>query len=337
MVSIVKNNFFFFILYFLLSFSILNSIEFETEEENSQLSNQLIREAIIEADKKKIENTVSFEWEFDPYYVPFDLIFSLTNDPVPDVGTQSEFFVYKDLLFNSYKPRFIILEASINPMPILGVLIKKEANDFYNKAGTIDDYELINFNIIQAITEGFEEPYALSLFLGNLMQFNLIGQAEKETNKAYTGILFSFADYHIKDNELIKDWWYEFEYKFKGKRVFSHHELKWSFRIGAKMHTNQDITDVLYFSIKRSRIDRITNVFSIFNNSGIEYRLDFDMRKWHHISHYFILEKIWPLDTISFSLKLGMIYQLAEKYTGVLANETLSDEIKFIIVPNLLF
>ncbi|HEB02752.1 MAG TPA: hypothetical protein ENI12_05910, partial [Nitrospirae bacterium] len=87
----------------------------------------------------------------------------------------------------SYIPRFMVLEASVYPMPIAGVLVKSNADQQYKNGGAIN-----HFNVIQAITEGFEEPWAVSLFLGNVMNFKRAGSPEMEGgNKGFMGYLLS--------------------------------------------------------------------------------------------------------------------------------------------------
>ena len=110
------------------------------------------------------QKRLSLELELDAYYSSLDLIASLTDKPIPDVGEKSEFEIYKDLLLSSYLPRFLLLEASVNPMPCLGVLIKENAQDFYEDAEVAD-----GINLVRVVTAGFEEPYALSMFLGNVV------------------------------------------------------------------------------------------------------------------------------------------------------------------------
>ena len=123
--------------------------------------------------KKQDEITrkrVSVEYELDAYYSNIGLYINLTDEPIPDAGEKEEFEIYRDLLYSSYIPRFIVLEAAVFPMPNLGVYLKDDANDFYKSADIYSD-----LNIVKAVTAGFEEPYAFSVFLGNVMKFTKPG------------------------------------------------------------------------------------------------------------------------------------------------------------------
>jgi hypothetical protein len=274
-----------------------------------------------------------WEWEFDAYYSNVALIGSLTDEPIPDVGEKNEIEIYKDLFLSSYLPRFFIVEASINPMPCLGVVIKKNERSTYEDAEFEDD-----FNLIKAITAGFEEPWALSLFLGDVVNFWRPGEKKKEWNKGLMGYLVSAGNYHIKDNELINDDWYEVEWKVKGDREYTSQKLNWSFRIGGKFHSNPDITDVLYTSIRRSRLDYEASAKSILKNGGIEYRFDLDARTFDLVRHYFTIDKKWPFKERKFavSLTLGFLWESDERYKGSLREEGV-DNFQVMIRPNLEF
>ena len=113
----------------------------------------------------------------------------------------------------------------------LGVYTKKYHRKTYDDAYVTDE-----FNYIKAMTAGFEEPYALSFFMGDVVTFtNPKGERESK-NKGYLGYLLSLGDKHIKDNEIIDEEWYELEIKVKGDRDFDTHKLGYSFRLGIKMH-----------------------------------------------------------------------------------------------------
>ncbi|HAO92964.1 MAG TPA: hypothetical protein DCR11_03565, partial [Deltaproteobacteria bacterium] len=99
------------------------------------------------------KKTVSWESELDAYYSNVGLYLSLTDEPIPDVGERDEFLVYKDLLFSSYIPRFLVLEAAVFPMPNLGVFINSNMEGLYS-GGEITD----SLNLVKAVTAGFEEP-----------------------------------------------------------------------------------------------------------------------------------------------------------------------------------
>jgi len=279
-------------------------------------------------------NRFSLEFEPGAYYTDLDLTISLSRAPIPHVGEKTESEIYQALLSRAaLLPRFLVLEASINPMPYFGTYIKNNNLDFYQDAQLSG-----NFNWVKAITAGFEEPYAASLLAGNVIDFDIPGSVDFKGN-GYSGYLFSVGNYHIKDNELVRDNWYEVEWKMKGDRKSPVKKLSWSFRVGAKIHGNTDITDILYLSFRRSRVDYKPEGSSLFNNSGFEYTFDMDKKTLQSIRHYFYVDKKWPFGNkqMAFSLAAGFVWESAHKYSGALAAGRNKDDFQIILRPNIEF
>jgi hypothetical protein len=63
------------------------------------------------------------------------------------------------------------------------------------------------------------------------------------------------GNYHINDNELVEGRWCEFGWKIEGDRKSPAQKLSWNFGIGAKLHGNPDITDIVCVSFRRSPLD----------------------------------------------------------------------------------
>jgi len=280
------------------------------------------------------EKKYEVEFEFDPYYSDVAFYLSLTKRSIPFLGEQNELNIYKNLLYDSPLPRFFLLELSIYPLPLLGVYIKKNYPEFYASANVSKEA-----NIIQSICSGFEEPYAVSVFLGNVVSFKPKLTPKGYQGKGYAGYLFSAGSYHIKDSELIKDNWYELEWKIKGDRIAPERKICWSFRIGTKMHEHPEIKDVVYFSLRRDRVDYETRKLSFFKNTEYEYRFDVSNKNWQIIRHFFLVGKTFPLGKkkLVFKLRLGFLWENEEKYTGSLARIKKKDYFQFLFRPNIEF
>ncbi len=275
-----------------------------------------------------------FEVVFEPdaYYTDLEFIVSLTKNPIPHVGEKTEFEIYRTLLSRAaVLPRYLVFEGSVNPMPYLGVYLKRDHPEFYKDAQISG-----SFNWIKALTAGFEEPYAVSLFAGNVIGFDVPESREIKGN-GYSGYLFSAGNYHIKDNTLIHDRWQEYEWKMKGDRKSPTQTLSWSFRVGAKFHGNPDIKDIVYLSLRRSRLDFKPEGSSLLNNSGFEYTYDMSSRDARPIRHYFYVDKKWPIENrkMAYALATGFVWESAHKYSGELA--TRGNSLQFILRPNIEF
>lgn len=283
---------------------------------------------------KPDNSRVRLETELDAYYTNAGIYVSLTDAPIPDAGEKPEYEIYSNLLLSSYIPRFLVLEAAVFPMPNLGVYLKDNARSFYDNGDVTHDV-----NLVKAVTAGFEEPYALSLFLGNVVSFTRQGEKHRSGNFGYMGYLVSVSNYNIKDNKLIPDKAVELEWKIKGDRKLPTQDLHWSFRVGGKIHGNPEIKDVVYLSLRRSRLDFVDATDSLFKNSGAEYTIDLDSKTFKPLRHYFVVDKKWPLkdEKMGFSFAVGFIWQGAEKYTGSLADKDRKNEYQVVLRPNIEF
>lgn len=279
----------------------------------------------------KARPELSLEW--DAYYTDLGLFLPLTGKPIPTVGEVDEFTVYRNMFFNSLRPRFLVLEAAVFPMPVLGVYLKKNHPDFYGDFGTGRD-----FNLIESVTAGFPEPYAFSLFLGDVVEFAKPGEEHRAINKGYMGYLFSYAVDHIKNNQLIGDHSYEVEWKLKGDRLFDDDKLSWSFRLGTKIHENPDITNAAYLGIRRSNLDFAAGFFSWLANSSIDFRWDFSLKDGDLLRQEYVLGKTYPLHHphVALKLDLGFIWESNRQYTGALSDRDFHNY-TLVFRPNLEF
>ncbi|MBI2118883.1 MAG: hypothetical protein HYT97_04570 [Elusimicrobia bacterium] len=281
----------------------------------------------------KEEKRIKFELELDAYYTSIGLYSSLSKKPIPYFETKKEWEIYKELLKKFYLPRTLILEVSINPLPYASTLLKKEAHGFYQSAKLNQ-----NLNLIQAVAEGFEEPWATSLFLGDVIGFKSAKKAYVGKRHGYIGYLINIGNFHIKDSELIIDKWLEAEWKIKGDQILEDRTLRWSFRGGGKFHENKEIKDIFYLSFRRSRTDYKTSKNFLLNNSGFEYTVDFYQKDLKPTRHYFAIDKKFPLEKlkIATSLILGFIWTSNTKYSGTLSNPD-RDPFQIVIRPNIEF
>jgi hypothetical protein len=141
-------------------------------------------------------------FEPDAYCTDIALIIALTEAPIHLLGEMTESEIYGALLSRAaILPQFLVLEASINPMPYLGTYLKEHDRNFYERAQLSG-----SFNWIKALTAGFEEPYVFFILAGNVANFHDPGSKDTK-GLGYSGYLFSAGNYHIKDNEFIQDGW----------------------------------------------------------------------------------------------------------------------------------
>jgi hypothetical protein len=286
---------------------------------------------------------VELDYELNPYYSSASVFFSLTDEPIPHIGEKGELEMYFALLPRAldprqFIPRFIVLEASVNPLPCLGLVVRDRWPDFYRDAQV---YE--NLNWVKAVTAGFEEPWAVSVLGGNFVNFDIKGRDDVK-GKGYGGLLVSYGTHHIKDNLLYRDDWVEIESKVKGDRKSPVKKLTWSFRVGAKFHGNPDIADIAYLGLRRGRLDYVDHPDLIFSNWGFEYRFDVVIDRiavdgLRQARHVLLVDKKFLIPRVKWALtlKAGFIYTLADAYRGPLATAGSREDFQFVLRPNVEF
>lgn len=273
-------------------------------------------------------------WEWSPYYSSVGVHFPLTDAPQETApGNIDEREVYRRLFAKTLNPTILMLEASIYPMPLLGTRIRKDSPNTYERDAS-------NLHLIPALTAGFQEPWAISAFIGNDLLFVRRGQEIKETNRGYMGYLISFGKKHIADNRLIDDDWFELEWKMKGERIFEEDRLSWSFRVGTRQHRNPDIRNTLYFGISRSSLDFNAPVLSWLQNTKINLMTEFIRETGRFSRQEIIFGKKLPTRPggliAAWQIETGVIYEKQAKYSGGL-EKTLNQGVTFILRPNIEF
>jgi len=331
--SRVQVKFFIIILFITLNIS-LTGVEKQARDETI-LEEVVQSSSEIEAQKEsETEDNSWIEVEWNVYYSNIGIYMNLKGNETEDLGEATEFEVYRHLLTKGILPTFVVLEASTYPLPLLGVGLKNYAANVYG-LGKVTD----SFNFIEGVTKGFQEPYAFSLFLGNVVLFSRKEEKRIGGNIGISGVVLTYGQYHIYDNTLIDDHWYEVELKIGGKRRFVDGILRWNYKIGTRFHQNPNIRDIAYIGLKRMRNDLQGKFWSFTKNSGFEYIMDFDYNEARIIRHYFMIDKKAPVaEKFTFGLSIGFVWESRSKYLGQLAPSGIEGgSWQFLIRPNLWF
>lgn len=259
-------------------------------------------------------------WELDPYYSNVSANIPLTSKPIPTITSGSESVIYSELIRDSLIPRYLVLEASVNPLPVLGTYLKRRMPDLYNK-GSIGNSGI---NVIESVTAGFQEPWAVSAFFGNIAKLNRPNEERMGVNMGYTGYLLSAGAKHIKDNVLIDDVWHELEWKIKGKRDYPDEKISWSFRVGGKFNRNPDITDVYYLGLYRSNLDHQAPILRWLENSSFDVKIQFSQRSGKAVREEFFIGKKFPIKKQKYTptLDVGLVWESPDQYSGTLKDRS---------------
>jgi hypothetical protein len=279
-------------------------------------------------------NATEVMWEFDPYYTSIGLHIPLTTEPIPTITSDSEVEIYTTLIEGSAIPRYMLLEASVYPMPVLGTYLKNQTPDFYNQWGIGNG----GINLLESATAGFQEPWAISAFFGNMAKLVRPGETRTGNNMGYTGYLLSAGAKHIKENVLISDNWLELEWKVKGKRNFPNDKLEWSFRVGGKFHDSPNITNVIYAGIHRNNLNANFPFFDWIKNTELDMKAHFSQLDGKLIRAEIVAGKKYPLTHKDYTptLNIGFIWSSPHEYSGILADRN-NSTVTLVFRPSIEF
>jgi len=258
-------------------------------------------------------------FEASPFYSNIDYNVPLTNKPIPTITSDNEAVIYRDLIENSLIPRYMVLEASVYPFPLLSSYIKSHSPDLYRQGEIAHS----GINLFESATADFQEPWAVSAFFGNVAKLKRPKDTRQGNNYGYTGYLFSAGNKHIKNNTLIKDDWYEFEWKIKGKLDYEDEKLAWSFRAGGRFNTNKDVNNVTYVALRRSNLDLRYSFLEWLENANYELRMHFLQHGAEMVRLELIAGKKMPRAGWSYTptLDIGFVWSSPNEYSGALRDK----------------
>lgn len=195
----------------------------------------------------------------------------------PIFSPKDELPIYRWLLARLLMPRYLVLQATAYPLATTSSQLETFHPQEFNR------FELLEMNLLRSIGTGPEEPYALSLLLGNFAFFGYKEKLnenqfrKKQSGSALAGFLFTTGHWHINDNIRIDDRWWQIELILTGNlKEPNKRNLDWNFRIGTKLNQNDFVPDVAIISLYRSHTAwRQVKFFSLVHNSRLQYEAHF--------------------------------------------------------------
>jgi hypothetical protein len=273
-------------------------------------------------------------FELDPYYTTVDYNVPLSNKPIPTITSDSEAVIYSELIKDSLIPRFMVLEASIYPLATLGSYVKSHSPHLYRQG----EIGRSGVNLFESATAGFQEPWAVSAFFGNVAKLQRPKEQRQGNNYGYTGYLFSAGNKHIKNNTLIADDWYELEWKIKGKLDYAEEKLSWSFRAGGRYNSNKGVNNVAYVSLHRSNLDFRVPFLKWLENANYDLRMHFLQHGAQMVRLELIAGKKMPIQGWRYTptLDIGLVWTSPNEYSGTL-RDTQGNRTTLVFRPSVEF
>lgn len=257
-----------------------------------------------------------FTWALDPYDSNLAFDFPLGDKPIPTIQSEDPGALFRGLMEDSVVPHYMYLQGDVYPLPVLGTYLKSHSPHTYKKA----DLQSTGVNLVESSTTSYQEPWALSVFLGNIADLQRPGQSQGANNVGYCGWLISGGTQHLKDNELIQDDWYKVEWQVRGNLLDQGAKFSWDFRVGSKFNANPYITDVVYVSLQRDDLDFRKPFLSWLDNSSADLQLEFSQHGGRVVREEFVVGKKYPFPGAGYAvtLSVGVVWDGVGEYSGPL-------------------
>jgi len=275
---------------------------------------------------KNIYSKISSGGKLNYYYSYYSFILNRKEKII--YGNPREIKFYLEQFKKSLKPEHILVEFASYPLPYFSHILRKSS--LYN------DFELSeNFHLLKSLSAGYEEPWAVTLLLGNIWGFKHPRFKNKFQGVSYMGFLFSFGNKQLFSNVMFSSRWLEIEWKIKGVRYTFFDKKEWNFNIGFKKQSSPLIADTFYFNIFRDNTLYVKRYKKAFlPNLRFEFKTEFDVKNGELISNYFLIGKKFQIKKKKFFIiEIGYLYQKENK----IKFEEKEEEFQFILRPNIEF
>ena len=252
-----------------------------------------------------------------PYHSYTNLFYQLQKDQPVYIYQDNEFRLYRDLLLRSYKPAYGLIELTLYPTTALSAWIESNYKDFYDEFTVYKD-----INLIGSISGGYQEPWSVSLFSGQIAAFLMMNDVE-ELEVAATGVsglVLTGGAYQIFDNCLVRSNWFRVEWKLKGESRQENRSHKWDIKVGYRFYNLNEVANTLLLSLNRQHMNRGQIDWRWDRNSVSEFELQLPMSHGEAgISRFkMIYGKAVPFWKWMIGLGVGAIYENRRQYDGQL-------------------
>ena len=249
-----------------------------------------------------------------------------------------EFGLYRDLVKRSIQPGFFLLEFTGYPMASISAWMEEHHNDSYQKFNIGE-----NFNLLKNFGVGFQEPWSISLFLGQLGTYWDLNDDDEMFVAATgaSGLVLTGGLYQLFENSFVESKWFRVEWKLKGSGGYGPKKRSWDLKAGYRWYGIAEISNTATLILKRTKSQKSKLDWRFFHNSttSIELELPTSEIKEGLSRIHFTYGKYFPIKGRMGGLKFGVLYENRKEYNSFL-NEFSSEktrQFQFIIKPLILF
>ena len=236
-------------------------------------------------------------------------------DPTPEfyLWDENEFHLYRRLMVQSLKPGFIVFEVTGYPLASLSAWMEEKQEGFFSFFTFGED-----FNVLRSLGAGVQEPWSMSLFVGQLADFWEVTEEEEIVRAASgaSGLVITGGLYQLFDNCFVPSNWFRLEWKLKGEGDRGSKKQKWDIKVGYRNYGISEIANCLTFVFSRLRIDKQKMDWELTKNNQAMIELQVPVSEFDSGFSRILISygKVIPFRKKFVGLKIGVGYENRRKY-----------------------
>jgi len=239
------------------------------------------------------------------------------------VWHEDEVKLYRDLVRRSFQWDYLVVEATGYPLAALSAWMEAEQNARYRQFDIGS-----NFNLLRSLGAGYQEPWSLSLFLGQLLTYWSMDDQDELVIAARgaAGLVATAGLQQLFDNSIVEAPWTRIEWKVKGEGSEGPRERYWDLKVGHRWYGLAEIPNTLTLSLERGRTDRVRVKWNPEQNNITLLQLQWPTTEIRSGFSRVLFEytKFVPVRRVLVGLKVGFLYENRKSYdasSGSFASE----------------
>ena len=263
-----------------------------------------------------LDRTWSAALVLKPYRSYTSLFVQLVPDDDFTLWEEDEVRLYRDLLLKSARPKVFLLEATVYPMATTSAWIEAENNRLFHALDLWD-----GFNLVRSLGAGYQEPWSVSAFLGQLATFWDMNDRDELVVAAtgVAGLVLTTGFHQLFENAVVPGGWFRIEWKLKGAGSEEDRQRSWDLKLGYRWYGLPGVGNTAGITLTRQKTEKGSLDLSLGRNSLLAVELQLPAKNPLGGPSRVVLEygKFFPAGKRLVGVKAGYLYENRSRYDAV--------------------
>ena len=271
-----------------------------------------------------------------PYRTYGSLLVQFREDDDFTLWEEDEVRLYWELLRKSARPRYFLIELTTYPLAALSSWTESTSGRIYH---AFDLWP--GFNLLRSLGAGYQEPWSMSLFLGQLATFWDLNDRDELVVEAtgVAGLVLTTGLHQLFDNVIVPGPWFRAEWKIKGAGKDGDRRRSWDLTVGYRWYGSPDLANTAGITLTRQITARGLKDLGLGKNSLMALEIQVPTLGFDGCPSRVMLEygKFYPLRNWLVGLKAGYVYENRKTYDGQKFSDEPMSVTEFFLKPLILF